>query len=360
MRIIALFALIAILAACTEKTPIAPQYTDDANWAPVITLIGSGYQRFGITIEKPPNQQIERNILRYVVEYRPPGNTDFVSLDTASSVRFLPSGYDTPQPFLQEGEEYSVRLVAEYHNGARRESNVLTFISPITRGKVLRRLPKPEEAQSTTVAGFGFYDGDLFAMLENQLFRVDTASGNAGLVKTFETAFFPHQIAFHSEHLIVAHPTLLFGTVLVQRFNLNTSSFENDLLLELGLDLSGEARLEGIAVGSRYVYATTSTFAPYLQQLHIADLVSGQTVFTSAKLEPVLNRFILVEDALWTAIAASAFDYRVRGFDPLTLTLQNDFQNPIYPGYTLAWDGAHFWTWDTRTQTFAELELDGL
>lgn len=360
MRIVSLFALLAMLAACTEKTPIAPQYTDDASWAPAITLIGSGYQRFGINIEEPPNQQIERNILRYVVEYRPPGNTDFVPLDTASSVRFIPSGYDTPQPFLQEGEEYSVRLVAEYHNGARRESNVLTFISPITRGKVLRRIAKPEETQSTTVYGFGFHNGDLFAVMENLLFRVDTASGNASLIKTFETTLFPHQITFHGEHLIVAYSIGLFGTVLLQRFNLSTSRFENDLAIELGLDLSGEARLEGIAVDSRYLYVTTSTFEPYLQQLHKADLVSGQTVFTSAKFGPALNRFIVVEDALWTVNAALAFDHRVQGFDPLTLTLQNDYQNPVFRGYTLAWDGAHFWTWDNTAQTFAELELEGL
>lgn len=114
-----------MLLGCTEKVPIAPQYTEDTKWAPTIRLIGSGYQRFGLSIADSPDRQISRNILQYVVEYRSSSAAGFVPLDTASTMRFLPSEYNTSHPVLQEGQEYAVRLVAEYRNGVHRDTLVL-------------------------------------------------------------------------------------------------------------------------------------------------------------------------------------------------------------------------------------------
>lgn len=347
--------LLAMLLGCTERVPIAPQYTEDTSWTPTINLIGSGYQRFGIDIDDPPDKQITRNIHQYVVEYRPPGADAFTPLDTASSVRFLPSGYDTPAPILQEGEEYSVRMVAEYRNGVRRESNVLTFVCPVTRGKVLRRIAMPVEAQNLSLLGMGFHNRNLLALFENRLFRVDTSSGNVVLLKTIDLFYSFPQIAIHGDTLVLVDQGWFFGPILYSFFDLNALDFVGN---GFAVELEENAQLDKIAYDGRHIFLTTLTFEPLMQQLHKIDAVTGETISTSSKFEPVLNKFVIADNRLWSVVYASTYDLRMQSFDPQTLDLQRDFQHPVYHGTDLAWDGAHFWTWDFDTRSFVKIALE--
>lgn len=357
MRTIKIFLALLCLWSCTDKIPIAPQLTDDTSWTPTITFESSGYQRFGFLIEAAPSQQITRNIRDLVVEYRLAGNSTFAPLDTASSLRFLATTYLTPGPVLQEGSTYTARLIAVYHNGVRRESNEITFTCPITKGKVIKRIPKPATEPRSFIDGMGFFNGDLFAMAEGRLYRVDTSSGAAELINSFVLPLGDSQIAFYDNQLFIAQQLQGdAGPLVLQSYDLGTRTLGN----EISLQIRESGRLGPMAYDGRHLLLTTFTFDPYSQRLHRFDLNTGQQLFATGKLEPELSTFLFKDNALWTVSVPKYFDYRIKSFDPQNLTVQKDLQCPLYAANTLSWDGAHFWCWDFNTTSFAKLEVEGL
>lgn len=366
---------VAFISGCTEKLPVDPVYTDDTDWIPSITLTNNGYQRVELTIERPPRKELLRNILSYTLQVRPGQSGEYVDIDTLRGDAIPPS-YVYPGPYyypyyyrsgpiLDYGTNYAARIAVHYRSGIAPSSNEIAFTTPLERGRVLKRLPMPSKVPYDTY-GFNeflaFHKGSLLILRDEQLFRIDTATGQPTLLKS---SFVPP----------ADDPNKTFRTLTVIGDTAYTFFYSMDHFMLVSLDLnslqvdsslsvshSGWYLTDLIAQGFD-LYSLWSSSSSARQQFAIIDRQSGQLLHVYPDVPgrlPVLSGEISSDGTnLWFS-SVSWYDNRIIRFDPSMLTFWEQHRNPIFSPTGLVWDSANFWVIDQATRTIAKLQLEGL
>ena len=363
MKTINLTLLLAVaILGCTEKFTVEPQYTDETGWTPNSTLIGYGYQRIELELNDLPSMQIHRNLLRLLVEYQRVGEADFRVLDTISVVRFIPQSYLSP-PRFEQNVNYSVRMTAQYRNGVTRTGNSASFLSPIVRGKILKRIPLPQPDANILYGfpeDFGFRRGELYVLEGRNIVRIDTATGTALVIKND----LGESWGFSSWNMAVLEDTAILAEYIWDRptevnvywFNLNSL----DTVKSVKLIIPGEGNPIDVSYDGSWFYLLWLYYASDGDmQLFKVSTVTGALVESFPRRKGTLGAIALVGTDLWAG-SSSHFDNRIRRIDPSTYAALEDHRNPIFSSRDLAWDGAYFWVFDYETQAFAKLQLEGL
>ncbi len=371
------------ISACVENLPVFPIQTDDSDWAPTVTLTQNGYRRIELRFTNPPRKELLRNLLSYEVQVRSTSSGDFTTIHWISGTRIDPAyvyygGY-TAEAFayslattavLSDLTSYTVRVRTVYALGPAKLSNEISFTTPKFVGKILRQLPIPKRLDYETgepFATLAFYKGDLIVRRQEQIFKVDTSSGQATLITRdfrlpLDSDFMDHYqplavagdtlLAFHrpdSRHTGIAAMTLDLVTLQINRFPMTS--------------LPGQ--VEGCVVGpGSLLYALTYSDRGY--KFLILDWREGRLLQTLPILPRKLDLNIYGPGVLafngsgfWYS-SVNSFDNRIWRIDLSTLEILEEHRNPVFAPWGLAWDGSHFWTVDKETWMIVKLQLEGL
>jgi len=362
---------VVLLRGCTEKLPLDPIYTDDTDWAPNIALTSNGYQRIRLYVEQPPRKELLRNILFYTAEIRDSRSGENVSIDTLKATA-IPAAYvyvgagfiSTYQsnPILDYGTDYAVRFVVHYRTGVSRYLNDLPFTTPLQRGRVLKRLPVPSKVPSDSY-WFGnflaFHKGSLLILRDEQLFRIDTTTGQSTLLN----GNFVPQTNDPNEtfrNLTVAGDTAYTFYGYMDHFRIVSLNL-NTLQVDSSLEISYPGRyLVNMTCRGSSLYALWESSGR--QQFTVVDRETGQLINTLPSAPSrIPYPYAITSDGrnFWYSYT-SWYDNRIIQFDPSTLTFWQEHRNPLFSSESLAWDGANFWVVDLETNTIAKLQLEGL
>ena len=365
-------ALLVLLSGCTEELSIDAVFTDDTNWAPSIHLVNNGYQRIEVTIGPPPRKELLRNINMYLVETKAAVASSFSPLDTIQGSTIPPSYLIPTHPFMHRtgssfeyAATYTVRVAVKYRDGSANRSNEISFTPPPIRGAVLRRLPLPLKVPADTY-WFGnflaFSTGGLLVLRDEQLFRVDTASGRSTILssrflppedyqnKTFRT------MAVCDDMLIAWYQNRFANVIKLVRLNLTTLVVDSSLALPL--QGYGPQALVGHGSNLMVVWSLPSDSV----KIGLYDPRNGSLLkeYPTVRITIPYPYSISSDGAnLWFS-RISSFDNRIVGSDPSTGSLVGQYHNPIFSPEGLAWDGSHFSLIDNDSNSIAKLELGSL
>lgn len=363
---------IVFVGGCTERLPVDPVYTDDTDWVPPITLTNNGYQRLELTIERPPRKELLRNILSYTVQIRTGQSGQYLDMDTLGGAAIPPSYvYLAPfyypfiyrsKPVLDYNSDYAVRIAIHYRSGISPSSNEIAFTTPLERGRVLKRLPVPSKVPYDSY-WFGdfiaFHKGSLLILRDEQLFRIDTATGQSTLLNS---NFVPRTNDPNEtfRNLTVAGDTAYTFYGYMDHFRIVSLNL-NTLQVDSSLKISYPGRyLVNMTCQGSSLYALWESSCR--QQFTVVDRETGQLVDTLPSAPSrIPYPYAIASDGrnLWHSYT-SWYDNRIIQFDPFTLTFWQEHRNPLFSSESLAWDGANFWVVDQETRTIAKLQLEGL
>ena len=190
MKKMAICLIILMLAACTKSNPIEPFRTDDTSWQPQIHTAITGYNRFYIAdttfynvltgtihpeFDNLDARWYERNTAYLCAELSK--SNSIVRIDTfynyLNGTQFFPMDFIS-DAILDAAVPYSVKMVAEYRNGTRRESNAVEILAEPVPGTVLHVEPLRDLFDENIYDFFGamtIWDGDLYLIKGSSLYR---------------------------------------------------------------------------------------------------------------------------------------------------------------------------------------------
>ena len=137
-----LIFLLLVISGCTEKVGIEPEFNDNTDWAPQITVEYNNYGRVRLYFGESPPLEYRRNLASLFLQFRIVGETRFRRIATLDLERGLRSFYIS-DPVLPEGIEYEARLAVQYRNGVERVSNIAPFLMPVVKGEILESIAMP-------------------------------------------------------------------------------------------------------------------------------------------------------------------------------------------------------------------------
>jgi hypothetical protein len=364
------FASLALLSGCNEKLPFQPTFTDDTDWIPSIVLSHNDYQRIQIGIEEPTRKELLRNIVSYAVQIRTSGAAEYVSSDTIKGTvippRYIfeqPVGwypYDS-RPVLEYGTSYSVRLSINYRTGSSRFSNEIAFTSPPERGKVLRRISIPANVYVDFGTFLLFHNGDLMIIMGSNITKMDTATGQAVLLKNdfhapYDTPLpWFQSITVCGDTLLTFYANQAFAQYTLVSLNLQTLQVDSSTKVSV----PGK-HLEGLVYRGTDVYSLWSSNGR--EEFVVLDRGTGQPLQTLPEFSSVFpppTTFASDGSSLWFS-SIGDYDNRVIRFDPSDAAFIEQQRNPVFQPQGLTWDGNHFWVIDLESRTLVKLELQGL
>jgi hypothetical protein len=374
-QIILIVAFIA--CACNERVSITPQHTNDDNWSPDIRLGHNNYQRVELILSQPPDLQIYRNLTHYIIHAnksnQPLAPIDTVELPYNGAFRFkVLSQYISP-PVFEPNKEYVVFVAAQYQNGVTRMGSGFSFVAPPVPGKVLRQIPRPPQFPGATLSllnTFGFGRSHLYVLMFDNLYSIDPCTGAVQLL----LENLKHPVGFPYRDMVVRDSTAFFSTWSNQLQTLMLASLH---LSTLELDYTWNVNIPDGARFSRLLCHDGGHL--YLlwgfddgRQIAKFEIRSRRLIETFSKFENELLRnfqesdvLVFADNEFWIARSAysnhlGSFDNRLSRFDLNGRIIPAENRNPIFATSGLAWDGGHFWVFDRETNTFAQLELEGL
>jgi hypothetical protein len=377
--LLAVFILLAgAFGGCTERMPLDPVQTDDSNWAPEISIYKNDYQRVELNVCRPPRKELLRNILFYTAHFRKPGSTQDQAVDTlngkaieATYVYMGPRPYDhlyRSPAVLDYGSDYAVRFVVHYGTGITRNQGELQFTTPPARGRIIRQLPIPgrySTEYNEPYIRIAFHRGDLIVRRDEGLFKVDTASGQATLLKQ---GFHPATDRAYQQFqpLFVIGDTVLTYSLDNSSRRLTLMSLDlNTLQVDTSIKITAPGYFLACTIGPEsnlYALCINQTGNPII----VVYRRTGQLVQTPSVVPPLFaldpsSGASLIFDGRWFCYSSwGEFDNRIARYDPSTFAIAEQHHNPVFAPFDLAWDGANFWTVDTETWTIVKLELSGL
>jgi hypothetical protein len=372
-----------MINGCVDKLPVFPVQTEDSDWAPTISLSQNGYQRFDMNLTRPPRKELLRNLLYHEVQLSSGGSPNFVTIDTINATDIDPSYiywtvYPLEEhpfsfysgPILDYGHNYTVRIRTVYSTGSTKLSNELSFITPTQVGRVTQRLPVPKRVDYETSDPYipiAFHKGDFIVRRSEQIFRVDTATGDATLITK---DFWPPSSV---ESWEAYEPIMTVGDTLLTYCRIPSSSSEfllmtldlNSLQVDRSRTLSVPGQFQGCTIGPGsllYVLCTGEDGERFM----VFDWRDGQLLETSPTLPATLvlsretgDALSFDENGFWYS-RVQYFDNRLWRLDSTTFAVLEEHRNPVFSPAGLAWDGANFWVIDQETRTIAKLQLEGM
>lgn len=323
-------------------------------------------------MDRPPRKELLRNILLYTVEVRSKNSAAFTTIDSIPGVINFPAYifprfpfYYRSKPVFSYNTDYTLRVSVHYRSGNVKTSNQFSFITPLERGKVLRRLPLPLKVPYDTY-WFGnllaFHKGKLLVLRDEQLFQVDTSTGNATLLKNnfLPPPDYPNR-TFRS--MAVCGDTLIapYDTWSAQAHTLVRLDFIT-LRVDSTLDIPSQGKFIQSMTGQDSLIHLLWGLPPGRQQIAVVNLRTRKTLRTFPDVPArILYPYAMCFDGInfWTAENLS-FDNKIVRFDPSSLTILEQHRNPIFSPEGLTFDGKYFWTIDRDTQTIVKLQLEGM
>lgn len=357
-QIVVWVVMLVAAAGCTIDQPFEAGFTEDEDWTPSIQLVQNDYRRIVLNIDRPPRLSLLRNITRYEVLLQSKENLSTVKHDTIpgswiSPVYLFP---EFPYPYysgpvLDHEVQYFAHVEIHYQGGIRRESNIVDFRSPPSRGTIIKQLSLPQKLPGSEWSfgeALAFHNGSLIVLRDDQLFRVDTANGSATLLKE---RFLPPE----------DYPNKTFRSVAVVGDTLVTFYFHW---------LSQKTTLVRLSLESSAVDSSVSVSFPNATPLTITSLegavlihfIKGENQQQFLKLDPQTGQ-ILHEyppfawagiywtdfspdgDKLWMSLRRE-YDNRFVQIEPSNGSVVRDVPNPVYQTGGIAWDGSRFWVVD--------------
>ncbi len=381
MRTLTILLLAGVVSGCNERVGIAPTLTNDDNWAPQIMLGQSNYQRVQLFLSQPPELQIYRNLSRYVF-YAGKGNQPLVPIDTVALpyyglFRYKAFNRYLSAPLFEQNTAYTLLVAAEYHNGTKRTGGGFEFVSPAVKGKILRRLAPPPELSPVyfgILNTFAFSGGYLYALIFDRLYRLDPGGGPAELLRENlqknddRVSFHYLDMAMHGDTTFLSeHPRQMPQTMIVVRLPVGTQELNRDWRLDIP---SGAYSGRLLCHDGTHLYLVW-VFEDGARQIIKLDGSNGRVAEVFPKFQNELlrdysdNNVAVAGNELWIATHAASnyfvsFDNRLSRFDARGEVLAPEHRDPVFSSSGLAWDGSHFWVFDSETYTFAQLELEGL
>lgn len=358
-----------VLLGCTEKLPLDPIYTDDTDWTPMITLNYNNYHRIEYTIDRPPRKELLRNILYYRIQARSSGGSNFFTID--SVVGILPSYiypqssfYRTSLPLLSYNTNYTLRAAVTYRAGVVRISNEIQFRTPVERGKALKQVLVPKKVPFDNYwfeNVLAFHKGKLLVLRDEQLFQVDTSSGNATLLKNnfLPPPDYPNRtfrsMAVCGDTVIAFYTGRSSSTHTLVRLDLNTLAVDSSLVIA-----SPEKHIVSITGQGPLLYLLWLSNGR--EQVSVVNPRTGQTLqtFSDGVLGFPYPYSICSDGSNLLAPVNSWFDNRIVRFDASSLTVLEQQHNPIFSPQSLTWDGKYFWTIDRESNAIVKLQLEGM
>ena len=367
-KTIYIFILLIGTFSCTEKITIQPEYTGNTNWVPEIVLYQNGYHRYSVNWWSEPDipLSVQRNISEYLFELRPAGASQYSIIDTQSVkyVRNLPFSYRS-KPILEENVAYQTRVTVRYRDGTERNSNQISFISPAVKGKILRRIPIPDDPSYYPELFYdpqciGFYNGYLYAVQGGYLTRIDTTTEEVTVLKKnlwynfgYYRSIYDFQIYYNSAWF--EGPGGLF------HFHVETLQIEDSLTVA-GSDTTLDLRILAYYESDLYVMLI---YLDRSYQVIRLNPITGETLETYPRFPNYFyydESFTFDGSNIWvTNYLNGEYLRRIAYFDPLTgSSNQNENQVPIFEPSGLTWDGAHFWVFDRETRSYVKIGLEGI
>lgn len=372
MKFISSIAIVLFFFSCTEKVSIQPEYTGNTDWTPVITLVENNYHRYELAWRSSPEipLEVERNISQFLYELKRAVETDFSGIDSLDLTRYMiiPATYRS-KPLLEELVGYSARMKVRYRDGTERTSNEVAFIAPEVKGKVLKRIPFPDDPSFyPPFQSLGYFPyaisfdrGFIYSIQRGYLTRIDTASGEAVLLATNLD-----QIADYNDITdLPVHDNITFLTRVTDKGILNRYNVQT-LQVEMSFEIS---RPEGSSLLRAILYTGTDLYVMWEywdggSQVLRLDPANGQALETFPKISRSFYWFyhtfafdgtnIWITDYLY-------FDYKIAHFDPATGNMaSNQNQIPAFEPRGVAWDGSHFWVYELDTHSYVKVELEGI
>jgi len=352
-------AMCLIITGCTERHPVSPLVTDDVSWIPNMSIIGNGYQRVEMLLDEVPSDQIIRNLKALTIEAQKLGETQYTVTDSLFVLRFVLSGY-TSSPVLEEGADYLVRFSAEYRSGVVKKGNAVSIHSPEIKGKVLKQIDHPQPVSGVSFGGpsdFAFWQGKMFVLYWTTLIQIDTSTGNWTVVSNsiVDDSHDRLQMTFVNDTLvIVSHNIAGDGPMTISWINATNMVLIKEADIYPGerpfiSDLSND--------GSELLMFVQHSASIALRFLR-ADIETG-SIISEVPAPSGMHQIAVSNGNLWLANSYS-YDNRIRRVDPITFSVAEEHQNPVFIMYELAWDGTHFWAFDYEMQTYSKLQLEGL
>ncbi|MCB0297997.1 MAG: hypothetical protein KDG51_22720 [Calditrichaeota bacterium] len=359
-----LFLLIALLfsffPSCTEETPIAPAYRENADWITTLRLEGCNYQRFALWLNERPPLEIGRAIRKYDIELRRVGAAEFQAIDSIDTYynRYFISYYESP-PLLAQDREYEARLRFFFQDGSTRFSDTLSFYSPQVSGNVLQEVILPESLRYIYWYSYAVTEAEIYATDGFHIYRIEIATGAAEMLNA------PLFRQYNDLHLLDN------GRIVLTLLSRNGPPFT--LQIDVFDPVTGT--LDSLTVintpGGHYaesydfVGSQISIWAIVgvdRYQLFILDVNSGSVLTQSPELlfdpalAPLPLDFVVDGSRLWGSDYRK-FDNRINRFDTNDWSAVQTFRNPLFRPRGLAWDGSNLWTFDWDGNRFVKLEV---
>lgn len=372
MKFISSIAIVLFFFSCTEKISIQPEYTGNNGWTPEITLLSNDYHRYelawGSGLEIP--LEVERNISQFLYELKREGETDYAIIDSLDLARYMVIPYTyRSKPLLEELTGYSARIKVHYRDGTERTSNEVAFTAPEVKGKVLKRIPFPDDSSFyPPFQSLGYYpyaisfdQGFIYSIQRGYLTRIDTASTEAALLATNLD-----QIADYNDISdLPVHDNITFLTRVTDKGILNRYNVQT-LQVEMSFEIprpEGSSFLRAILYTGNDLYVMWEYWDGGSQVLRL-DPTTAQVLETFPKISRgfygFFHTFAFDGANIWIT-DYSYFDFKIAHFDPATGNIDsNQNQIPVFEPRGIAWDGSHFWVYEPETHSYAKMELEGI
>ncbi len=344
---------------------------EDEDWTPTVKLALNDYRRIVLSLERPPRVTLLKNIEGYRLVIQRKLDLFLVSSDTTLGIhvapRYLIPRFPHPlysKPILEYQEGYAAYVEVLYRRGSTRRTNTVDFITPPSRGDIIKHipLPKKEPYDSYWFANtLGFSHGKLFVLRDEFLFQVDTSTGNATAISnSFTPPGDDPNKTFRSFGII---GDTLFSYY--YRWSLQTVTFVRLNLRSREVDST--ARL---TISNAYPIAVVSTGKDLLlllkrsdgqHQFVRIDPRSGSLLETHQPFAPVSSyplNFASDGRQIWVPIY-QWFDNRLKLIDPATGATIRTLPHPVFSPEGLAWDGSAFWTVDREELRIVKFRAAG-
>ena len=359
-----------LLTSCTEKMPVDALYTEDTDWTPSVVLSGNDYQRVALTIERPGRKELLRNILWYRIQARSGTSAPYQTIDSISGGTILPvyvyegyfSGAHYPftyfsKPIFSFGTTSTVRLEIQYRLGITRSSNEVTFTTPRERGVILKRIPLPKKISMSDWGNqhITFYRGRLLVLRDDELWSVDTASGQSTiLLQNFRPS--ADNPAYPFTAISVAGDSLVTWVsdppgYSVVTLDLKTLKADSTAKLSYPGRILIQMKSDGSQLSAFWENSTGDSIWFSLHDRHTGMMLRSSV---GSSIYVVYPFDYCWASGNWWLSVPRGFDNRLVRFDPQTLTILEDHPNPVYSMHELAWDGANFWEIDDESGTIVK------
>jgi hypothetical protein len=356
-------------SACTEKLPLTPIYTGDADWTPTISLFQNGYQRVAVLIDPPSHKELWRNISFLTLQARKSPALNFDEIDTLRGIWAAPWGSGQVHPILFQSKprlefatDYGLRVTVHFGTGEISFSDELAVRTPPSIGKILKRVRSNEGEFNPGNLFLSFHRGSLMVLRYSEILRIDTGSGQTiSVKKDFHPPYDKGQysligLAVIGDTAYSFYPGDDYSKKRLISLNLNTLHVDSNVtIVTPGKGLATTVAHRGELYG--FWWTTSGT-----QQAGIINPQTGEVVQWFPETSSSLGiSSDIASDGINIFYGRSVdFESRITAINPVTMSKVREDRNPVFSSTCLAWDGANFWVIDYETQTFAKLTLEGM